>query len=82
MFLMEISEINDDELLEQARQWRLKALRGDKDARGIAHELECEVRRRWRRKNTSGADVPLDTRSLQARERGSRRAWSVWRPMA
>lgn len=82
MFLMEISEIHDDELMEQARQWRLKALRGDKDARGIAHELECEVRRRWGRQNTSGADVPLGTRPLQARERGSRRAWSVWRPMA
>lgn len=46
---MEIRELQDDELLAQAREWRQRALRGEKDARGFAHELECEVRRRFPR---------------------------------
>ncbi len=44
---MEIQELQDDELMTQAREWRLRALRGEKEARGTAHELEREVRRRF-----------------------------------
>ncbi|MBV7429328.1 MULTISPECIES: hypothetical protein [unclassified Acidovorax] len=33
--------------MAQAREWRLRALRGEKEARGTAHELEREVRRRF-----------------------------------
>ena len=43
---MDIQALQDDELMAQARAWRQRALRGEKDARGFAHELECEVR--WR----------------------------------
>ena len=41
---MEIQELQDEELMAQARAWRLLALRGAKEARGMAHELEREVR--------------------------------------
>ena len=44
---MDIRELQDDDLLAHAREWRQRALRGEKDARGFAHELECEVRRRF-----------------------------------
>lgn len=44
---MEIQELQDDELIAQAQEWRLRALRGEKEARGMAHELEREVRRRF-----------------------------------
>lgn len=44
---MEIQELQDEELMAQAREWRLRALRGEKEARSMAHELEREVRRRF-----------------------------------
>ncbi|MNT37334.1 hypothetical protein D3C72_1734690 [compost metagenome] len=43
---MDVCDLDNDELLAQAKEWRLKALRGERDARGLAHELEGEVRRR------------------------------------
>ena len=52
---MEIQELQDEELTAQAREWRLRALRGEKEARGMAHELEREVRRRF---GTSRSDAP------------------------
>lgn len=45
--VMDIRELQDEALVAQAREWRQRALRGEKDARGLAHELECEVRRRF-----------------------------------
>ncbi|WP_293194609.1 hypothetical protein [Ottowia sp.] len=45
-------ELQDDELLAQARDWRQRALRGETDARGFAHELECEARQRFPRNDT------------------------------
>jgi len=44
---MEIREPQDEELMAQAREWRVRTLRGEKEARGMAHELEREVRRRF-----------------------------------
>lgn len=45
--VMNLQVIPDEDLLARSKEWRLRALRGDKDARGIAHELECELRRRF-----------------------------------
>ncbi len=53
--VMEPQELQDEELIAQARAWRQRALRGERDARGIAHELEREVRRRF---GTSRSDAP------------------------
>lgn len=44
---MDIRELQDEELSAQAREWRQRALRGERYARGMAHELEREVRRRF-----------------------------------
>ncbi len=64
--------------MAQAREWRRRALQGEKDARGIAHELEREVRRRTALA-TSDEDAPtLDTRPLAIRQRAPRPAWKFW----
>lgn len=54
---MDLRELQDDDLLAHAREWRQRALRGEKDARGFAHELECEVRRRFPR-NEAPRNLP------------------------
>lgn len=56
---MDIRELQDDDLLAHAREWRQRALLGEKDARGLAHELECEVRRRFPRANAPHALAPV-----------------------
>ena len=43
---MNITELSDDDLAELAREWRRRSLRGEREARGTAHELEREMRRR------------------------------------
>ncbi len=44
---MDIQALPDDELVAKATAWRQRALRGEIDARGYAHELEREARRRF-----------------------------------
>ncbi|MDM0117289.1 hypothetical protein QTI66_34795 [Variovorax sp. J22R133] len=44
----QLAEVGDDELQTLAVAWRGRALRGEKDANGVAHALEVEVRRRAR----------------------------------
>jgi len=69
-------ELPDEALSTMAIEWRRKALEGDLDARGIAHELETELRRR------AGAPFTnydtLDLRPLESRA-ARRRWWSFWR---
>ncbi|QHE89218.1 hypothetical protein [Hydrogenophaga sp. BPS33] len=75
---MDIRELQDEELMAQAREWRQRALRGEKDARGIAHELEREVRRR---RGTPQKDVPrpLPTmRTLAELPERQHRSWKPW----
>lgn len=50
---MEISALQGDELMSQPREWRRRALRGEKDTRGIAHELERELERLGVQRNIS-----------------------------
>ena len=73
---MDIRALQDDELITHAREWRLRALRGEKDARGFAHELECEVRRRFPRNDTPQALPPINL--LGAVPLTSRRRWKPW----
>jgi hypothetical protein len=67
-----VSELSDAELQDMAAMWRTEALRGSKEARGQAHLLEVEQRRRLGvpglRDNTD-----LDLRPLA--ERQVRRSW-------
>lgn len=68
-------ELPDEALSAMAAEWRRKALKGDLQARGIAHELETELRRR------AGAPFTnydtLDLRPLETRS-APRRWWSLW----
>ncbi|WP_213957968.1 MULTISPECIES: hypothetical protein [unclassified Variovorax] len=71
--MSEISELPDETLLAQAQEWRRRALHGDKRARGFAHALEAEIRRRFGTPTSSM--MALDTRPLDAR---SRPWWRLW----
>jgi len=70
-------ELPDEVLSTMATEWRRKALAGDLHARGIAHELETELRRR------AGAPLTnydtLDLRPLEARTARRRRWWPFGR---
>ena len=50
--------------MAQAREWRLRALRGEKAARGMAHELEREVRRRFGNPKADARHVIKEVRVL------------------
>ena len=71
-------ELPDEVLSTMATEWRRKALAGDLHARGIAHELERELRRRAGAPFTS-SDT-LDLRPLEARTTGRWRWWPFGRP--
>ena len=76
VFTMDLRELQDDDLLAQAREWRQRALRGEKDARGFAHELEREVRRRFPRNETPQKLPPMHL--LGALSPTARRPWKPW----
>ena len=44
----ELAGLDDEELEALAKQWRVRANRGDKSAYGVAHALEVELRGRVR----------------------------------
>ena len=73
---MDIRELHDDDLLAQAKAWRQRALRGEKDARGFAHELECEVRRRFPRNEVPHTLAPMHR--LGAMPETPRRRRKLW----
>lgn len=75
---MEIQVLQDDELVAQAHAWRQRALRGEKHARGPAHELEREVRRRF---GTPAANTPQSLpadRLLGVLPQVRPRRWKPW----
>lgn len=69
-------ELPDDVLSTMAIEWRRRALSGELQARGIAHQLEAELRRR------AGVPFPsydtLDMRTIDARTEPPR-WWRFWR---
>ena len=44
----QLAQIEDEHLEELAHSWRAQAGRGDREAFGVAHALEVELRRRVR----------------------------------
>ncbi|MGJ7542304.1 hypothetical protein [Variovorax sp. LT1R16] len=74
--MTETEKLPDEELGRRAAEWRKRALHGDLHARGMAHELETELRRR------NGAPFPaydtLDMRSLESKQKRPSR-WAFWR---
>lgn len=73
---MDLRELHDDDLLAHAREWRHPALRGEKDARGFAHELECAVRRRFPRNEAPRGLPPMHL--LGTTPQARRRRWKPW----
>lgn len=68
-------EWTDEALGAMAAEWRTKALKGELHARGIAHELEAELRRRAGAPFTS-----YDTLDMRPLEMRAARAcwWRFW----
>jgi len=54
----QLGHVDDEELERLAVAWRAQALRGDREAYGIAHALEVERRRRLRASQL--AQLPID----------------------
>jgi hypothetical protein len=75
--MTELTDLDEASLAAHAAEWRRRALRGEKQARGIAHALETEMRRRTGDSiiPTQGAD--LDTRPLALRQ-VKRPWWKFW----
>lgn len=68
--MTEPGALSDEELLNRAHEWRLRALRGDRDARGAAHLHEVEVRRRF--------GVPTEVGAIEAAKPKRRPFWKLW----
>jgi hypothetical protein len=75
---MDIRELQDEELVAQAREWRQRALRGERDARGMAHELECEVRRRFGAPRNDMPRQLREVRLLSDLPQARMRRWMRW----
>ncbi|WP_093381826.1 hypothetical protein [Variovorax sp. OV329] len=67
-----LAHIDDTELERLAAAWRAQALRGNREAFGIAHALEVEQRRRQRPRQMAAL--------AQDPPRPVRRWWQFWRP--
>jgi hypothetical protein len=66
-----LAHVNDEELERLAVSWRAQALRGDREAYGIAHALEVEQRRRLR---------PSQMAQLSPQRVSTQRPWwKFWR---
>lgn len=75
---MDIRELQDDELIAQARERRQRALRGERDARGMAHELEREVRRRFGAPRNDMPQPLTKVRLLAELPRAQQPRWKPW----
>jgi hypothetical protein len=73
--MTEIEELDNASLGELAATWRRRALQGERQARGVAHALEIELRRRMGGPITQSGD--LDTRPLALRLQ-ARPWWKFW----
>jgi hypothetical protein len=72
--MVDSENLTDEQLEATADVWRRRALHGDRAARGIAHKLEQELRRR---KGVLTLIGDLDTRPYELRHR-RRPWWRIW----
>lgn len=72
--MQDLKHFSDDQLLVLAHGWRRRAMHGEKDARGVAHALEVEIRRRVG--NPVSSHALLDTRPASDRIR--KPWWRFW----
>jgi hypothetical protein len=75
---MDIQKLQDDELVTGAREWRQRSLRGEKHARGIAHELEREVRRRFGAPRTATPPALPAATPLAVLPQARPQRWKPW----
>lgn len=71
-----IRDLSDEDLTLHAQEWRQRALRGDRSARGVAHALETELRRRGVGVTAQTTPADLDTRPVPLRN--LRPWWKFW----
>jgi len=71
-----IRDLSDEDLTLHAQEWRQRALRGDKSARGGAPAVETELRRRGVGMNAQTTPADLDTRPVTLRT--PRPWWKFW----
>ncbi len=69
----DFNHFSDEDLTRVTREWRAKADRGERDAFGIAHECEVELRRRQRAKEVV-SPAPAETAVTAAQEPW----WKFW----
>lgn len=55
-----LTELDDDRLSELGREWRARALRGERSAFGVAQAFEAELRRRVRHSGLQQLSEPPD----------------------
>ena len=66
----QLAELEDDHLAHWAAHWRARASHGEREAFGIAHALEVELRRRTRDSRLQDLPPPLP--------RPPRPWWKFW----
>ena len=69
------NDLDDDALAELAREWRLRAARGEQLAFGVAQAFEAEQRRRQRIQESQAQPLASPT---QQKEALSRSWWKFW----
>ena len=75
---MNTQDLQDEELVTLAHKWRQRALRGDKNARGIAHELESAVRHRFGPAQDEAVRPLPETGRLAFFQQTQKRHWKLW----
>lgn len=70
----QLDHVADEELQHLASGWRTRALRGDREANGIAHAYEVEQRRRQRVSQSQRQSLPA------APVATPRAWWKFWAP--
>lgn len=73
---MDLQNLSDADLMAQSKEWRLRALRGDKKAHGYAHELERELRKRL--PANSGPQALPSAKLLSYISAKPLRRWRFW----
>ena len=65
--MTDLQQLPETELKALAHNWRAEALRGVREARGVAHAYEAELRRRFGTGLDAGANTTIDLRPLADR---------------
>jgi hypothetical protein len=73
----DFGSFSDADLERVTKEWRVKAARGERDAFGIAHECEVELRRRERLRDEALPDSVALEEASKSKATG-RSWWKFW----